>query len=251
MLEYGDPAALQFIEKHADQLAAVLVEPVQGHHPDLQPVEFLRRLRFITQQRNITLIFDEVITGFRAAVGGAQEYFGIKADMVTYGKIVGGGLPVGVVGGKGHFLDAADGGYGSSGSDSSPELRTNLMTGNFYHHPLTLRAMDAVLSLFERDQGEIQATLNEQTARFCNEMNEYFEENGLPISLEHFSSLFRFQMRGKARLLYYQLFYEGIYLWEGCNCFFSTAHTDVEMELLKAAIKRSCETLVEYEVIKR
>src|SRR5581483_247804 len=99
VLEYGSPASLEIIRAHAHELAAVMVEPVQSRHPNLQPVEFLRELRAITEQSNIALIFDEVVTGFRTHPGGAQALFDIRADMATYGKVIGGGMPVGVLAG--------------------------------------------------------------------------------------------------------------------------------------------------------
>src|SRR6185295_7467028 len=95
VLPYGDLAALETIQAHLHELAAVLVEPVQSRKPNLQPIEFLRQLRQMTAATDVALIFDEVITGFRIHPGGAQAHFGIKADLATYGKIVGGGIPIG------------------------------------------------------------------------------------------------------------------------------------------------------------
>ena len=80
---------------------------------DLQPREFLHELRRITEETGTALVFDEVVTGFRVHPGGAQAYFDIRADMATYGKVVGGGMPIGIVAGKARFLDALDGGRGS------------------------------------------------------------------------------------------------------------------------------------------
>src|SRR5581483_4969229 len=110
VLAYGDPASLDVIRAYAGQIAGVLVEPVQSRHPGCQPREFLRALRQLTQEHDIALIFDEVVTGFRAALGGAQEYFGVRADLATYGKVLGGGMPIGVVAGSRRFMDALDGG---------------------------------------------------------------------------------------------------------------------------------------------
>lgn len=89
------------IEQHANQIAAVIIEPVAGNMGCILPqTGFLEGLRSLCDQHNIVLIFDEVMTGFRLAPGGAQELFNIKADLVTFGKIIGGGLPVGAFGGK-------------------------------------------------------------------------------------------------------------------------------------------------------
>ena len=100
MLEYGsDPKRSTVLRAHAHEIAAVLVEPVQSRRPELQPRGFLHELRAITSESGTALIFDEVVTGFRFHPGGAQAWFGVKADLATYGKVVGGGLPIGVVAG--------------------------------------------------------------------------------------------------------------------------------------------------------
>lgn len=100
VLDYADPASLEILKTHAHELAAVMVEPVQSRAPDLQPAEFMREVRAITRNAGAALIFDEVVTGFRCHPGGAQAYFGIEADLATYGKVVGGGFPIGVVAGR-------------------------------------------------------------------------------------------------------------------------------------------------------
>ena len=96
--------SLEIIRKHAPELAAVLVEPVQSRRPEFQPKEYLLNLRALTEELKIPLIFDEIITGFRIHQGGAQAWFGVKADLVTYGKIPGGGMPIGIVAGKAEYM---------------------------------------------------------------------------------------------------------------------------------------------------
>ncbi|MEM7314555.1 MAG: aminotransferase class III-fold pyridoxal phosphate-dependent enzyme, partial [Planctomycetota bacterium] len=110
VLDYGTPEALQAIQDQADDIAAVLIEPVQSANPFLQPREFMHEVRRITKENNIAMIMDEVITGFRAAQGGAQEWFGVWGDMSTYGKILGGGMPIGALAGTREYMDALDGG---------------------------------------------------------------------------------------------------------------------------------------------
>ncbi len=111
VLDYGTPESLEIIRERADELAAVLVEPVQSRRPDFQPREFLQRAARRSRATSGTLlIFDEVVTGFRAHPGGAQALFGIKADLASYGKVVGGGFPIGVIAGKREYMDALDGG---------------------------------------------------------------------------------------------------------------------------------------------
>ncbi|MGB3299156.1 MAG: aminotransferase class III-fold pyridoxal phosphate-dependent enzyme, partial [Phormidesmis sp.] len=97
VLEYGNSQSLAVIKAHKKDLAAVLVEPIQSRCPELQPQEFLTQLRRLTADLDVALIFDEMVTGFRVAQGGAQAHFGIAADIATYSKIAGGGLPLSII----------------------------------------------------------------------------------------------------------------------------------------------------------
>ncbi len=117
VLDYGDPAGLDIIREHADDIACVLIEPVQSSKPDLQPKEFLHKLYDLTRELDIAFIMDEVISGFRAAPGGAQEWFGVNADMATYGKVLGGGMPIGALAGKSKYMDGLDSGMWQYGDD--------------------------------------------------------------------------------------------------------------------------------------
>ena len=103
VLDYGTAESLEWIRQNAKDLAAVLVEPVQSRHPHLQPREFLQEIRKITEESGAALIFDEVVTGFRVHLGGCQALFGIRADLATYGKVVAGGMPIGILAGKAAF----------------------------------------------------------------------------------------------------------------------------------------------------
>ncbi|MGK0303632.1 MAG: acyl carrier protein, partial [Planctomycetota bacterium] len=108
VLDYGSPESIEIIRSRGREIAAVLVEPVQSRRPEFQPRDFLRELREVTQDAGAVLIFDEVVTGFRCHPGGIQALFGVRADICTYGKVVGGGFPVGVIAGKREFMDALD-----------------------------------------------------------------------------------------------------------------------------------------------
>ena len=152
VLDYGTPESLEWIRQNVEDLAAVLVEPVQSRHPHLQPVEFLKEIRKITKESGTALIFDEVVTGFRVHPGGCQALFGIRADLATYGKVIAGGMPIGVLAGKAEFMDALDGGAWQFGDDSYPEVGVTFFAGTFVRHPLTLAAVKAVLQFF-REQG--------------------------------------------------------------------------------------------------
>ena len=105
--QYNDISSVErFFTENKDEIAAVIIEPVAANMGVISPVEgFLKKLRDICTKNGALLIFDEVITGFRLARGGAQEFFGVEADLVTYGKIIGGGMPVGAYGGKREIME--------------------------------------------------------------------------------------------------------------------------------------------------
>ncbi|MBW4432007.1 MAG: amino acid adenylation domain-containing protein [Pelatocladus maniniholoensis HA4357-MV3] len=248
ILTYGAEESLDIIAAHANNLAAILVEPVQSRKPDLQPKEFLQKLRKLTHKKEIVLIFDEIITGFRIAPGGAQEYFDVKADIVVYGKAIGGGLPISMICGKADFLDTIDGGFWSYGDNSHPQTELTAYGGTFCRHPLALAACRAVL-LHLREQGAtIQERVNQLTNRLATEVNQFFQEVGIPIRIVHFGSLFRFEPFGaysiflqpiELPLFYYLLNLKGIYTWEKRVCFLSTSHTNENIDKVVAAVKES------------
>ena len=250
LFEYGSEESLTFIKKNKDTIAAVLVEPVQSRNPGFQPLSYLQELRFITEVNNIALIFDEVITGFRIDLGGCQEYFNIRADIVTYGKVIGGGLPIGIVAGKSVFLDALDGGFWQYGDHSFPKTKSTFVAGTFCHHPLAMATSLKTLETINLSNGKLLHQLNNTTTNFCNHMNEFFKENSFRISIVNFGSLFRFNAPGKYKQIYSQLLKNGVYIWEGRNCFLSLAHSKEIIASLKEKIKLSCFQLIENGIIK-
>jgi amino acid adenylation domain-containing protein len=240
VLEYGAPRSLEIIKAHAHELAGVLVEPVQSRAPELQPREFLHQLRQITAENGVALIIDEVLTGFRNHPGGAQAFYGIKADVATYGKIIGGGLPIGVVAGSTQFMNYVDGGMWNYGDDSLPlDIETAFFSGTFCKHPLAMSAAVVVLEELKRQGAKLQEQLNRRTEQLAERLNALFEECGLPLRMVHFGSLFRFKYPGDIELLYYQLIYRGVYIWEARNCFLSTAHTDEDLDRIVEAFRAS------------
>ena len=159
VLDYGTPESLEIIRQRGDEIAAVLVEPVQSRHPELRPVEFLREVRKITEQSGSCLIFDEVVTGFRTHSGGMQSLYGIRADLATYGKVVAGGLPVGVLAGSPAYMDALDGGAWQYGDDSFPQVGVTFYAGTFMRHPLALAAVRASLEHIKESGASLQTDL--------------------------------------------------------------------------------------------
>lgn len=248
--QYGSQESLDFIKNNSDNIAAVLVEPVQSRNPSFQPIEFLKEIRSITEQNDIALIFDEVITGFRVDIGGCQKLFNIQADIVTYGKVIGGGLPIGVVAGKSKFLDAIDGGFWQYGDQSIPETKSTFVAGTFCHHPLAMVASLKTLEILNSKNKNLLHEINQRTEDFCNRLNIFFTENHLKLSIVYFGSLFRFVTPGKYKELYNQLLLNGVYVWEGRNCFLSASHTEEVVALLEDKIKLSCKQLLEKGIIK-
>ncbi|MQT12557.1 type I polyketide synthase [Segnochrobactrum spirostomi] len=242
VLDYADPEGSRAIlAEVADRLAAVIVEPVQSRRPSLQPREFLQWLRGFTEATGVALIFDEVLLGFRVALGGAQAWAGVQADIVTYGKIVGGGLPIGVVAGKRDYLDGIDGGTWSFDGDGGPTAERTFFAGTFNKNPLTMALSVAVLEHLEAEGPALQTRLNARTGELCRRLNAMLEDEGSALRVEHFASLFRFS--GASDLFYNQLIANGVYVWEGRTCFLSTAHTAEDLDRVVDAVRASARAL--------
>ncbi|HTD55954.1 MAG TPA: amino acid adenylation domain-containing protein [Silvibacterium sp.] len=242
VLDYGTPESLEIIRQRADEIAAVLVEPVQSRHPELRPVEFLREVRRITEQSGSCLIFDEVVTGFRTHAGGMQALYGIRADLATYGKVVAGGLPVGVIAGSPAYMDALDGGTWQYGDDSFPQVGVTFYAGTFMRHPLALAAVRASLEHIKESGTTLQTDLAAKTASLVADLNSIFREFSYPTTIETFSSWFFMSAPTEpklARLLYYHLREKGIHIQEGFPCFLTTAHTDAELDFVREAFRSS------------
>ncbi|MEW2128323.1 amino acid adenylation domain-containing protein [Streptomyces sp. NPDC007259] len=239
VLDYDRPESLEKLRAHRHELAAVLVEPVQSRRPDVQPKAFLRDLRKLTTEVGAVLVFDEIITGFRSDPGGAQAWFGVKADLAVYGKVLGGGLPIGAVAGRAAILDAVDGGVWNYGDDSYPAAPTTFFAGTFCKHPLAMASALSVLTELDRRGPVLQRELNARTERFARTVNEGLAGDGIPIRMVTFSSLFRFTSQHDIHMLYYHLVDQGIHIREGHNAFLSVAHTDEDVERIAAAVLTS------------
>ncbi len=248
VLKYGTTKALEYIRNCAEDLAAVMAEPVQSRHPDLQPMEFLRELRTITEKTKTALIFDEVVTGFRVHPGGIQELFGIRADLATYGKVLGGGMPIGVLAGKHEFMDALDGGMWQYGDDSFPEVGVTFFAGTFVRHPLAMAAARAVLRHLKQHGSELQFGLARRNEALVKRLKSLFEQEAAPAEIEHFSSWFFIKISSEhpnLSLLFYHLREKGIHIREGYPCFLTTAHSDADLEAIYQAFADSLAELRE------
>ncbi|HEU4669269.1 MAG TPA: amino acid adenylation domain-containing protein [Dyella sp.] len=252
VLDYGSDEALRIIGERAHELAAVLVEPVQSKHPTRQPQAFLQALRGLCDRGGCALIFDEVITGFRMAPGGAQEAFGVRADIATYGKIIGGGLPFAAIAGAARWMDALDGGFWRFGDDSYPEAGVTYFAGTFVHHPLALAAARAALRWIKAQGPQLQAGLNARTRGLIDRLNAVFAARRAPVTAVGYSSLWKLVVddgQPCASLLYYRLRHAGLHLFEQFNCFLSVAHGEAEVERIVAAVTESVDDLLEGGVL--
>ena len=248
ILDYGTEESLAIIKEKAHELAAVLVEPVQSRRPEFQPVDFLKALREITAASGTVLIFDEVITGFRMHPGGVQAMFGIKADLGTYGKVIAGGLPIGVIAGKKLYMDALDGGYWEYGNASGPESGVTYFAGTFVRHPLALAASLASLKYMKEMGPALQESLNEKTRRLADSLNLVCTKKGLPIFIARFGSLWKIKFRDEipyAELLFSLMREKGIHIWDGFPCFLTTAHREADIHTMVDIFEKSVNELLE------
>jgi glutamate-1-semialdehyde aminotransferase len=253
VLPYGSAESLEFVKANASELAAVMVETVQSRNPGLQPFDFLRELRSITEDSGSALIFDEVVTGFRVHPGGMQAFLDIRADLAVYGKVVAGGYPIGLIGGKARFMDALDGGHWTFGDESIPEVGVTFFAGTFVRHPAALAATKAVLQRMKTDGPQLQLGLAERAAQLANDLNRFLEQVGANVSLEQFSSFFYVSVGSDEEyggLLFYLLRLYGIHVWEYRPCFLTTSHSDDDIAAFSKAFKRAVSELVRNGLIR-
>lgn len=258
-LIFNAPESLDKIRKHKDELAAVIIEPV----PSMYLVEmgdFLKDLREVTRECNVLLIFDEVISGFRLAYGGAQEYYGIIPDIATYGKIIGGGLPVGAVAGTVDAMEPI-----ITTGDPLQDLADKLLTiGTFSGNPLTMTSGRAVLEHL-RDNPQIYKHINSLTARIKREVQEFAQGDGYEFQLLGLGSWFipHFisgapksprDLRGLETLIMQEILcnylrYHGVYIPDLHTGFLSSAHTDEDAEIIIDGFKTSLQEMREDGII--
>ncbi len=179
-LPFNDTAILeQAFSKYRHQIACVIVEPVVGNMGCVPAAgEYLANLRTITQRENTILIFDEVMTGFRLAYGGAQELYGIKPDLTTFGKIIGGGLPVGAYGGRAEIMDMV--------APVGPVYQAGTLSGN----PLAMAAGIAQLKILREKKAEIYPSLETLSAGLAEGVAAIARDAGVPLTFNRVGSMF-------------------------------------------------------------
>jgi len=176
--EFNDLQSVeQIFENHRNEIAAIIVEPVAGNMGCIPPREtFLKGLRPLATKYGACLIFDEVMTGFRLAAGGAQELFSVQADLVTFGKIIGGGIPVGAVAGKSRWMDCL--------APLGPVYQAGTLSGN----PLATTAGITMLSELKNNQA-VYSTLENKGSRLETGLAEVFQRVGFPVQINRVGSM--------------------------------------------------------------
>jgi len=175
-----------------------------------------------------------------------QAMWGIQADIATYGKVVGGGLPIGLVAGSAAYLDALDGGQWSFGDDSSPEADVTFFAGTFVRHPLAMAAAKAVLDRLDAEGPRLQRNLNLRTAELVADLNEVCVELGAPLRFSAFGSVYYPKFIGQQALSSLFFFYmrlHGVHVWEGRPWFLSTAHRDEDIQAVVEAARLSIQAM--------
>lgn len=245
VLDYGTPESLEIIKERCHEAAAILVEPVQSRRMEFRPVDFLRELRRITKEHGTALIFDEVITGFRTHPNGVQALFGIQADIGTYGKVIGGGMPIGAMIGKREWMDALDGGHWQFGDDSVPEAGVTYFAGTFVRHPLTMAAMKASLQHMKDEGPALQERLNTMTEGMVARANDLFDKYQLPYRWVNFGSAFKTKYDESVNyteLFFMLMRYHGVHVLDFPH-FITTAHTAADIEFIMQALEKTCKDL--------
>jgi glutamate-1-semialdehyde 2,1-aminomutase len=179
-------SVVELVKDNPSDIAAIIIEPVAGNMGCVPPDEgFLESLRALCYNEGIVLIFDEVMTGFRLAPGGAQELLKVDADLVTYGKVIGGGLPVGAFGGKREIMEQV--------APLGKVYQAGTLSGN----PIAMRAGFTLLSELNANPG-IYKELEEKTAYLHNGLEKLFGAKGVPVAINRMGSMISVHFTGSA-----------------------------------------------------
>lgn len=241
-------AVKALFEANPNEVAAIIIEPVAGNMGCVPPVEgFLEGLRELCDTHNSVLIFDEVMTGFRLAKGGAQERLGVDADLVTMGKVIGGGMPVGAFGGKKEILDVV--------SPLGPVYQAGTLSGN----PVAMAAGLKQLEILNSDSS-IYTKMDTMTEYLHIEMASTFAREGIPVTINRIGSMISFHIcehpiqnfedASKADLsafntIFHGMLENGVYLPPSAyeTWFLSTCHNEEIIDNTISALHKSIQKL--------
>jgi glutamate-1-semialdehyde 2,1-aminomutase len=183
---YNDLQAVQqLVDSHKDQIAAIIIEPVAGNMGCIPPLPgFLEGLRALCDAHNILLVFDEVMTGFRLAAGGAQERLGIRADLVTYGKVIGAGMPVGAFGGRREIMQHI------------APLGNVYQAGTLSGNPIAMIAGYTLLKEL-KDNPSTYTQLEDKSAKLHKGLDEAMSKSGVPYIINRVGSMISLHFSSK------------------------------------------------------
>jgi glutamate-1-semialdehyde 2,1-aminomutase len=246
VLPYNSPEALEdTFTREGNQIAAVIVEPVIGNAGLILPKKnYLSFLRKITREYDSVLIFDEIITGFRLAIGGAQERFGIEPDMTTLGKILGGGFPIAAFGGRREIMQHI-----------SP-LGKVYIAGTFSGNPVSATAGNAVLNILSQKKGEIYPKLEENCNELSKALKDLAEGYHLEAQVYNIASMYQIFFTGhpicdmtsarsadiqKFQAYFHELLKQGVFIPPAQfeTCFLSSAHTEENLNATVSAFDKA------------
>lgn len=247
---YNDLSAVKkIIDDNPNQIAAIILEPVAGNMGCIPPKKgFLEGLRSLCNEHDIVLIFDEVMTGFRLSKGGASEYYGVTPDMVTLGKIIGGGLPVGAFGGKKEIMDMV--------APVGPVYQAGTLSGN----PIAMGCGYTLLKELNENPS-IYSQLEENTAYFEKELRRVFDNKNLRYTINRVGSMISFHFdvdevnnfddacNANADLfktLFHGVLKRGVYFAPSAfeSLFLSTTHTKALLDKTIVAIEKTLEEIL-------
>jgi glutamate-1-semialdehyde 2,1-aminomutase len=243
-LPYNDfEAATRLFAEVGDEIAALIVEPVVGNANCILPAEgYLQHLRALCDRHGAVLIFDEVMTGFRVALGGAQQRYGVTPDLSTFGKIIGGGMPVGAYGGKASLMRQI--------APSGPIYQAGTLSGN----PVAMAAGLATLKLIQAPG--FHQRLEAATQRLCDGLEAAAKAAGVVFSTSRSCGMFGLYFRATPatsfteatesdvdafRRFFHAMLEQGVYLAPSAfeAGFLSSAHQDAEIEFTLAAARHA------------
>lgn len=248
--DYNDLESVEaLLKENQDEVAAVIVEPVAGNMGCIPPAEgFLEGLRALCDQYGALLVFDEVMTGFRLARGGAQERYQVRADLVTFGKIIGGGLPVGAFAGRSGVMDGI--------SPDGPVYQAGTLSGN----PLAMHAGLAQLTTLD-EHPEIYVELEQKSTRLARRLRTLFRAHQIEFRLHQEGSMLSvfftkedvkdFKSANKTdqelfRRFFHEMLKRGIWLPPSPfeSWFISTAHTKEQLDRTVVATEESLQVIL-------
>ena len=182
MLPYNHRHACELIKTHRNELALVLVEPTQGSNPRDDVASFLHEIRDVSRESGILFGLDEVITGGRLGLGGGQEYYGVTADVATFGKTLGGGFPIGVLGINAALCETVA---------RSGQRGGVFMGGTFSGNPVSTLAGQTVMTHMQETATDGYQKLDKWGTMVMRDLNDYCQDHGFPAHLIGVASIFR------------------------------------------------------------